>query len=447
MKVPFDIVKYALVLVVCLIGGAALAAPGPNVVLVMLDDYGYERVRANGGTSYQPPYLDKLAQGGARGLRCHVQPLCTPTRVQLMTGQYNLRNYTQFGHLDPSQTTFAQLFQRAGYATCIAGKWQLGRDMKLPAHFGFDRYCLWQLDRRPPRYANAGLEIDGRHVDLTGGEYGPDVVNEYARSFIAGHKDRPFLLYYPMMLTHGPFQPTPDSKDWDPATADEQSQRDTAHFADMVAYADKLIGKLVAALEENGVRDNTLLIVLGDNGTARGLASRMGDRVVHGGKGLSTDAGTHVPLVASWPGVIPPGLVLDDLIDSTDFLPTICQAGGIEPPNSLTLDGRSFLPQLRGEVGHPRDWTYCWYARAGGAKADFEFAMDKRYKLYRDGRLFDLEKDIEEKRPIADQERTLPAVAAAGRLVKVFDKFEGARPAAIAAQGTAGRRGNRAGDN
>lgn len=319
--------------------------------------------------------------------------------------------------------------------------------MKLPAHFGFERYCLWQLDRRPPRYANAGLEIDGRHVDLTGGKYGPDVVNEYARDFIAEHKDRPFLLYYPMMLTHGPFQPTPDSQDWDPATADEDASRDPAHFADMVAYADKLIGTLVAALEENRVRDNTLLIVLGDNGTARGLTSRMGDRVVHGGKASSTDAGTHVPLIASWPGVIPPGLVLDDLIDSTDFLPTICQAAGIEPPSSLTLDGRSFLTQLRGEQGNPREWIYCWFARSGGAKADFEFAMDKRYKLYRDGRLFDLEQDLEEKQPLDGQAQTGSAAESAQRLAIVFDKFEHARPAAIASQGTAGRRGNRAGDD
>ncbi len=199
-----------------------------------------------------------------------------------MTGQYNVRNYTHFGHLETHQTTFGQLFKRAGYDTCIAGKWQLGRDLSLPAHFGFDRYCLWQLDRRPPRYANAGLEIDGRHVDYTDGTYGPDVVNQYARDYIASHKDRPFLLYYPMILTHAPFQPTPDSKDWNPRTADERSQQSPAHFADMVAYADKLIGKLVASLEENGVRDNTLLIVLGDNGTTRGVRSRMGDEVIVG---------------------------------------------------------------------------------------------------------------------------------------------------------------------
>ena len=222
-----------------------------------------------------------------------------------MTGQYNVRNYIHFGSLEVNQTTFGHLFQKAGYATCIAGKWQLGRDMKLPAHFGFDQYCLWQLDRRPPRYANAGLEIDGEHVDLKDGKYGPDAVNKYACDFIADHKDQPFFLYYPMILTHAPFQPTPDSPDWDPTTSDERSQRAVKHFADMTTYADKLIGQVDAALERNGVRENTLLIVIGDNGTTRGIESQMGDRVVVGGKGTSTYAGTHVPLIASWPASLP----------------------------------------------------------------------------------------------------------------------------------------------
>jgi len=206
----------------CLLATDARAASRPNVVLIMVDDFGYECVAANGGTSYRTPNLDKLAAGGMRFEQCHVQPLCTPTRVQLMTGLYNVRNYTHFGHLDRGQTTFAHLFKRAGYATCIVGKWQLGRDMSLPGHFGFESSCLWQLSRRPPRYANPGLEIDGREVDFSQGEYGPDVVNTYALDYIARHKDQPFFLYYPMMLTHSPFQPTPDSPDWDPKAMGER---------------------------------------------------------------------------------------------------------------------------------------------------------------------------------------------------------------------------------
>jgi arylsulfatase A len=417
-----------------LAAGAAGEAGRPNVVLVMLDDFGYECVGANGGTSYQTPNMDRLAAGGARGTRCHVQPLCTPTRVQLMTGQYNVRNYTRFGHLDPAQKTFAQFFRQAGYATCIAGKWQLGRDMKLPDHFGFDRYCLWQLDRRPPRYANPGLEIDGRRVDYSNGEYGPQIVNQYAVDFIARNKDRPFLLYYPMLLTHNPNQPTPDSKDWDPRATGEKVNRSDAHFADMVAYADKMIGNLVAALDRHKLRENTLLVVIGDNGTTRGTQSRMGDRVVIGGKGSRTHLGTHVPLLASWPGVIPKGLLLDDLVDSTDLLPTMCEAAGVGVPADWKLDGRSFLAQLRGEKGQPREWTYCWYAKDGGAQAQFEFAMNGRYKLYRDGRFYDLERDLDEKQPLDATAPEGKANAAQKILADALDTFRDARPAGVAAQ-------------
>jgi arylsulfatase A len=284
MKRCDAILRFAVVLGACLCAAAAMAAERPNVVLVMLDDFGYECVGANGGTSYQTPHMDRLAGGGARGTQCHVQPLCTPTRAQLMTGKYNVRNYTRFGHLDPAQQTFAQWFREAGYTTCIAGKWQLGRDRALPAHFGFDHYCLWQLDRRPPRYANPGLEIDGRQVDYSNGEYGPDVVNQYARDFIAAHKDRPFLLFSPMILTHNPNQPTPDSKAWTPRAKGEKGNASPQHCADMVTYADKLIGRLVEALDESGVRKNTLLVVIGDNGTTRGTRSPMGDRLVRPSK-------------------------------------------------------------------------------------------------------------------------------------------------------------------
>src|SRR5262245_42350572 len=124
------------------LGTPAPGATRPNVILIMGDDLGYETIGANGGTSYKTPHLDKLAAGGVRFEHCYVQPLCTPTRVQLMTGIYNVRNYINFGVMDPKAVTFANLFQRAGYATAMTGKWQLGKDPTLPKTFGFDEYCL-----------------------------------------------------------------------------------------------------------------------------------------------------------------------------------------------------------------------------------------------------------------------------------------------------------------
>jgi len=406
------------------------AAPrkAPNVILIMADDFGYECVGANGGTSYKTPNLDKLAATGMRFDRCYVQPLCTPTRVQLMTGQYNVRNYLHFGILDPKATTFAHLFRRAGYRTGIVGKWQLAGGFGGPGHFGFDEYCLWQLTRRPPRYANPGLEINGKEVNYKSGEYGPDLVNAYALDFIERSKDKPFLLYYPMILTHAPYQPTPDSPDWDPRAMGEKVNTAKKHFGDMVTYMDKLIGKLVERLDQLGLREDTLIVFLGDNGTGQGVTSLLNGRVIHGGKGQTTSAGMHVPLIVNWPGTTPAGRVCGDLIDSTDMLPTLCAAAGIQPPADLKLDGRSFYPRLRGEQGQPRAWIYCWYARDGGPRAEREFAASPRYKLYRSGSVYDYVADPLEKAPLSPA-----AVPAAERqaLQAVLDDFKDARPAGM----------------
>ncbi len=404
----------------------------PNIILILADDLGYETIGADGGTSYRTPQLDKLAATGVRFTHCFVQPLCTPTRVQLMTGRYNVRNYISFGNMDPQAVTFANLLQQAGYATCIAGKWQLGRDLGLPKKFGFDEYCVWQHTRRPPRYANPGLEINGVEKNYTNGAYGPDLVSDYALDFITRKKDGPFFLYYPMMLTHGPYLPTPDSQDWDPQAQGEQVGAKPEHFADMVAYMDKLVGKLVARLDALGIRDNTLLLFVGDNGTGRGTRSMMGDRLVLGGKGTTTDAGMHVPLIVSWPGKTTAGSVCGDLVDSTDFLPTLLDAAGVVAPSGLKLDGRTFLPQVLGAEGQPRDWIYSWYSPRQSADMTVrELAFNQRYKLYRSGVFFDLRRDVEEKHPLMVPSLDREAAAAAKLLQAALDRFKDARPAEL----------------
>jgi len=440
-------------LIGCLLLGPARVvhaadAPKPNLILILADDLGYECLGCNGSTSYKTPALDRLAADGMRFRHCYVQPLCTPTRVQLMTGQYNVRNYINFGLLDPNATTFAHLLKRAGYATAIAGKWQLGHGFDGPKKFGFDEYCLWQLTRRPPRYANPGLEINGKQIDYANGEYGPDLVSDYALDFIARNQNRPFFLYYPMMLTHAPYQPTPDSPDWDPKAKGEQVHVDKKHFGEMVQYMDKLVGKLVAKLDELKLRQNTLVLFVGDNGTGRGVNSRMGDVTVAGGKGTTMTTGMHVPFVANWPSVIPAGRVSDDLIDSTDFLPTLCAAAGAAVPSlPLTgregqgggpLDGRSFLPQLRGEKGQPRDWIYCWYAPNQNGRVDVprEFAADRHYKLYRGGQFYDYADDPQEKKPLDAKSLSADAAAARTMLQAALDKYKNARPAKLAGAGS-----------
>jgi len=404
----------------------------PNVVLIMADDFGYECVTANGGQSYRTPHLDQLAATGMRFEHCYVQPLCTPTRAQLMTGIYNVRNYIEFGLLDPKATTFAHLLKKAGYATGICGKWQLGQGKDLPQQFGFDESYLWQHTRRPPRYANPGLEHNGKEVDFDRGEYGPKLINDFALDFVTRHRAQPFLLYYPMILTHDPFQPTPASADWDPKTKSEQLQRDVKHFADMTAYMDKMVGRLIAKLDELGLRENTLVMFIGDNGTGVSVTSRFNGTAYQGGKGTGTVRGNHVPFIAHWPGRIPAGRVNADLIASVDFLPTLCEAAGTAVPAALQIDGRSFLPQLLGQPGQPRDSYYLWYARNGGPSATFEYAQSVTHKLHRDGKFYDLTADRFETKPLPLARLTGRAAAEAKKLQAVLDQYAHARPAHLA---------------
>ena len=137
------------ILAVCVaLSGISIAADKPlNLILIMADDLGHEAIACNGGESYKTPHLDRMAAGGMRFEHCYSQPICTPTRVQIMTGLYNDRNYTKFGQLRRGETTFAHILKDAGYATAIAGKWQLGKDKDSPQHFGFEKSLLWQHTR------------------------------------------------------------------------------------------------------------------------------------------------------------------------------------------------------------------------------------------------------------------------------------------------------------
>lgn len=399
----------------------------PNIVLILADDFGYECVTANGGQSYRTPNLDNLASRGVRFEHCHVQPLCTPTRAQLMTGKSNIRNYIHFGTLLRGETTFAHHLAKAGYATAICGKWQLGREPDSPRHFGFGESFLWQHTRRPPRYANPGLERDGKEIDFNNGEYGPDLVNDFAIDFVRRSKSRPFFLYYPMMLTHDPYQPTPDSPDWNPKARGEAVNRKPAHFADMVAYMDKLVGKLDAALAAEGIRDNTLVLFVGDNGTGKGATSRFNGKDVKGGKGTTKATGTHVPLIASWPGRVVAGRVNSDLVGSVDFLPTLCEAAGIDRVGEI--DGMSFLPQILGEKGRPREWLHVWYSpRQNNDTKVTEYVFNHSHKLYRTGEFYDLQKDPEERAPLAVPKISGSAAASLGVLRGALEKFKDARP-------------------
>jgi arylsulfatase A len=379
----------------------------PNIILIMADDMGYECLGSYGST-YQTPVLDKAAQAGVRFEHCYSQPLCTPSRVKIMTGRYNSRNYDGFGYLNPKQVTFGNLLQDAGYKTCIAGKWQLSGDAEDIRKFGFDEHCLWNMlqyqktgkdpgEKRDElaRYRRPKLYRNGEWFSGDADDYGPSVNCDFILDFMEKNREEPFFVYYPMILTHSPFPATPDSSDWNEDAIEKR--KGGKHFPDMVAFTDKIVGQIEQKVKDMGLYDNTIILFTGDNGTEKGMKTKMeAGQTIIGGKASMTDAGTRVPLIA-WGGAITAGTATNTLVEFSDFFPTIMDIAQVPIPDTLPIDGKSFLPVLSKADYIHRDWTFCLFS--GKAKPTPEtpcFARTREYKLYRTGAFYHVAHDVKE---------------------------------------------------
>lgn len=394
-----------------------VAEDRPNVVLIMADDVSWECFGCYGAQDYETPRLDELAKKGVRFSHCYSTPICTTSRVKLMTGQYNFRNYTHFGYLDPKQKTFGQLMQSAGYKTAIAGKWQLNGlynslpgslDETRPNKAGFDEYMLWQLTKGKggkgggERFWSPVLEHNGKYMGIEENQdlYGPDLLCDFICDFMERNQEEPFFVYYPMVLVHDPFVPTPDtigdrSRGHETNKAVKSEKKE--NFVAMVNYMDKIIGRIVDKLDAIGELENTIVMFTADNGTNPSITSEWNNRTIKGGKGGMTDMGTHVPFIAYWKGKTPESKVYDTLVDFTDFYPTLADAAGMKLGEDDPTDGLSFYPRLVGEEGPARDWVLTHYQPYWNKKPG-QFARNQQFKLYRDGRFFDIGSgDLEEK--------------------------------------------------
>jgi arylsulfatase A len=372
----------------------------PNIVIILADDLGIECLKPYGGISHKTPNIDQLARQGMKFTRCFSNPFCSPSRASLLTGRYPFKNglktvlhsRTQENlYLHPDQPSFARQLKQAGYATGLAGKWHLSLLHKHNTihDFGFDQYQSWQIfdqnGRKTTRYHQPHLNRNGTIIaEEIKERYGPDVNLEFLLDFIKSNaaKKQPFLAYLTTVLPHFPWEPTPDSKEKGYRQPDPEHKGDPKYFPDMVAYLDKNVGRILRTLGELGIADNTIVIFLADNGTDRDIVNLWGDGVeVRGGKGTLTDRGTHVPLLVRWPGQIKAGSMCDDLIDFSDFLPTLCELAGAPLP-AEEIHGRTFAPQLLGKPGKPREWIHIQHQEQRQVR-NGEYMLDHKGRLQR----------------------------------------------------------------
>ncbi|RMF94767.1 MAG: N-acetylgalactosamine 6-sulfate sulfatase, partial [Planctomycetota bacterium] len=313
----------------------------------------------------------------------------------------------------------ARVLKKAGYATAIAGKWQIN-DFRLEPQalrkHGFDDWCVWTgyEGGNPPsahRYWDPYINTPEGSRTYEG-KFGPDLYSDFLCAFIRKHADEPMFLYYPMALTHGHLEPTPDEPD--------VTKGKELHAAN-VRYVDKLVGKLLAALEDAGVRDRTIVIFTCDNGTAGGALGTIGGHRPSGGKASKYEGGVCMPFIVSCPGLVPEGVVTDALIDFSDLLPTFAELAGAPLPDAV-LDGKSFAPLVLGKADDsPRDWILAMGHGGGttdaeGVRGVHDFAdrvlRDKRYKVWVNtekqiDQFYDLKNDPWEEHNLLDAEGKL----------------------------------------
>ncbi len=430
MKVIVDPLLMSLLLVGFLLSNWG-AASAPNILFIMADDVGTEALECFGGESYPTPNLNRLAEEGLRFEHAYAQPVCHPTRVAIMSGQYAKRlGDPKWGTYPKSmeKDTFANLVKQAGYATAIAGKWQLAMLSDEPDHphrLGFDKYCLFGW-REGPRYFQPHIRQNGKLRDDVADRYGPDVYCEFLMDFMdQNSKDQPFFAYYPMALCHSV------SNDFDEPVPYGPNGRYES-FAEMVVAMDERVGRLLDFLDKAGLSDNTLVLYYTDNGSPQKtinsfdfdtrefietpVVSRQHGNEVPGGKGLLLDTGIRVPLVARWPGKIAPGSTTDQLIDASDFLPTFVELAGASLPENVTLDGQSFAAKLLGGEGLSRDWIYAEHKKSWCLK-------DQRWKLYDDNRFYDLELDPQEEHPLEIKILSGESLASYNKLRQGFEEL------------------------
>ena len=365
--------------------------PPPNIIVILADDMGYGDIGAFGNDAVQTPHLDALAeQGVALTQHYSASCMCAPARAGLLTGRYPHRtgaiDVVECRGLDRialRERTMGDVFRHGGYATGLVGKWHNGAvDPRYhPNARGFDEfagfragfcdYWEWTLD-----YNGAFRRADGRYLT--------DVFTDEAVGFIERHRREPFCLFVTYNAPHTPLQ-VPDE--------DAAPFREMGRFTEAVSLIygmnrrmDAGVGRILEALDQHGLAENTIVLFSSDNGP---MFVGQGDRCTvrengrfNGSKGDVLEGGIRVPAIVRWPAGLDAGSRVDELIHFTDWLPTLADAAGAPVPDGPPLDGRSVLPALRGETGTTntrRFWQWNRYDPVPNCNAAMR---DGSWKLY-----------------------------------------------------------------
>ncbi len=426
----------------------SIAQAKPNFVLIFTDDQGYGDLSCFGGEHVYTPNIDKMAREGARLTSFYVAaPLCTPSRAALMTGCYprrvgmeppssltvelpNIPPGKRFpvclaadGHgLNPDEVTIAEVARSVGYRTGIFGKWHLGDQREfLPTRQGFEEFFGFPYSHDimpghprqkvfnfPPLPLLEGEEVIEMDPDA---DYFTRRITERAVKFIQDHKDEPFFLYVPHPIPHGPLAASPEIKEEYAQVLANGQPASPKLFSAAIYEIDWSVGEILAALKEQGIEDNTIVLFTSDNGPAKGTA-----KPLSGHKGQTLEGGMRMPTVIRWPGKIKAGSEIDQLMTSMDVLPTFAKLIGAKMPDDRIIDGKDILPVLLEGAQSPHE--YFFYSHWGTLEA----VRWKDWKLRiinGEEALYNLKKDIAEKMNLKEK---YPLIV--NQLKEAMQKFE-----------------------
>lgn len=444
----------------------SLPAIATNVVFILADDLGYMDVGFNNPqTFYDTPALNQLATESMRFTAGYAAcSVCSPTRASIMTGQYPARTRntdysgapngrqvipddptdTRNGNfkwhagrpilpapyleaLEFSHTTVAEFFQSKGYATLHAGKWHLGDKGSWPTEHGFDINIAGLREGGPSKNGYFSPYNNPNLPDGPEGEHLPDRLASEVATFIHNHKDKPFFVYLPFYSVHTPLAGRPDlvekyeqkrkrlglQAEFEPEHPRvNRTVQEHPVYAAMVEAMDQAVARVLKAIDENGLANDTIVIFFSDNGgLSTGTDAPTSNLPLRAGKAWSYEGGIREPLLVRWPGKITAGSTCDTPVISTDFYPTLLELCGFDLLPKQHIDGVSFAKLLENPDAHfpraPLFWHYPHWGNCGGIpnsairNGDWKLI---RYYWQKKPELFNLAKDPGERHNLADQE-------------------------------------------